>query len=200
VRSLPHIVLLAMMLAPPAGAQDLDARTDAARQRWQVYQERLQSSDPIIRSEALGAALREENTAIRNGALWYALDSKQILAISLVIPPGSSIDPGSVPIIEVIKVEWDKDRSTLHGRSQSQGVPGAVRGELVEGKLHVTYATLGMAPDFANSDNAISPRRAGRQLRRCSVFLALAPSRDALVGPLQCEGMSQTFAARLPLG
>jgi hypothetical protein len=200
LRSLTHIVLLGMALAMPAHAQDLDAKTDASSQRWQTYQERLQSTDPIIRSEALGAALREENTAIRNGALWYALRSRQTLAISLIVPPGSSYDPGSIPILEVTQVEWDKDRSTIRGRNQSQRVAGIVRGELIEGKLHVTYATLGVSPDFADSDNASSLRKAHVQRRRCSVILALAPSRDALEGSLQCEGMSRIFPARLPLG
>lgn len=200
MRSCPLILLLGIALTLPTRAQNLDARIDAASQRWQDYQERLQSTDPVIRAETLAAALRDENNGIRNGALRYALRSRVSLSISLVIPPGSSYNPGSVPVLEVTQIQWDKDQGSLAGRSKSQGRIGIVRGELNQGMLRVVYEVLGMAPDFGASAN-VSPGRTPRvQTRRCAVVLSLVPSRDALEGPLQCEGMSQIFTARLPFG
>ena len=197
MRALALLLLLAVTL--PAVAQNLDAKIDAATQRWQNYQERLQSTDPVIRSETLAVALRDENSAIRNGALWYVLRSRDDLPISLVVSAGSSLDPGSIPVLEVEGVEWNGDRHTFHGRSNSQRQLAAVRGELIDGKLRVNYLPLGMASNFPTSEDAGSGH-AGVQRRRCTVVLEFEPSRNALEGPLQCEGMSQTFTARLPLG
>src|SRR5204863_8619479 len=115
------ILVTAALIVQPCQGQTLQQRVAGAQQRWAEYQELMNSSDPIARSEGFGAALADENLGVRNNALWTYLHKRDRLPIEVVLQPGDRIGPGDVPNIALSQVKWDEDQRTLGARMASFG-------------------------------------------------------------------------------
>lgn len=181
-----------------AWAESPQDRAAAAERRWVEYQEMLQSNNPISRSEALSAALVDENLGIRGNALWSILQRRQMLPLEVVVPPGGRMGPGEVPSVAISRLRWNSELRTLEGVTISFGSAGSVTGSILSGKLQILYAGLRVMTRFGLPAD-VQPTRNDFSTRHCSVNLALNPSHDALEGPLRCEEMREMLAIRMPL-
>jgi hypothetical protein len=179
-------------------AQSPQDRAAAADRRWAEYQEMLQSSNPITRSEGLTAALADENLGIRGNAIWSVLQRRQTLPIAVVVPPGGRIGPGEVPNVAVFGMHWNPEQRSFDGVVRSFGYAGRVTGAAVSGKLQITYSSLRVPARFGlPSDVPLTGKNVA--VRTCTVSLSLSPARDALEGQLRCEEMPETLALQMPL-
>ena len=185
-------------ISSPSWGQSLQERAAAAERRWVEYQEMLQSTNPITRSEGLSAALADENIGIRSNALWSVLQRRQMLPIEVVVPPGGRIGPGEVPDAAVFNLRWNLEQRSFEGRARSFGYLADVTGAVVPGKLQISYLHLRMPARFGRpSDVPLTTKDVA--VRKCTVSLVLNMAHDALEGPLRCEEMPELLALRMPL-
>lgn len=198
MRAVTLLLMAFAFVGQPSYGETLQERVAAAQRRWTEYQELMDSSDPIARSEGFNAALADENLGVRNNALWAYLHQRDRLPIEVVLGPGSRIGPGEVPNLALYRVKWDENQRALNAVMDAFNLTGVATGQVVAGKLLLHYATVRM-PSFVGRSNSTSTQ-IDLVNRVCDTNLSINESRDALEGKFSCAGMPETLPVRMPLG
>ena len=176
-----------------SSTEDLNTRTTNLANKISELNQRIASNDQAMRTAAIEAALCDDSPTIRGTAMAAALSRFNTLTPQIIVGREDAIDSGNLPNISIADVKWSPDMHSFTGHIVLDGLAG-VTGRVTDSRLEVTFSRVKIARELLKVANSNAP---SEEVKTCRSHLEINSERNALEGPMSCEGTNIHFKLRL---